>query len=110
MAASTDSGFYITPFGMDGEQVGLGFWDASKLSDVWLGVCKEFLNEHGAAFDASWGGNLFEIRTKFTSASGAAIAFTNVPCCGGVPRPTRAGSTCASSIAISIATSATRFV
>lgn len=74
MAASMDSGFHMTPFGIDGEQVGLGFWNASKLSDVWLGVCREFLKAHGAAFDASWGGKLMEIRTKFTSASGAAIA------------------------------------
>mgnify|MGYP003325606153 FL=1 len=74
MADSADSGFYIAPFGIDGEQVGLGFWNASTLSDIWLGVCKEFLNVHGAVFDAPWSGKLFEIRTKFTSASGAAIA------------------------------------
>lgn len=74
MAASIDSGFHITAFGIDGVQVGLGFWDASKLSDVWSGVCKEFLKAHGATFDASWGGKLFEIRTKFTSSTGAAIA------------------------------------
>ena len=74
MAASTDSGFYITPFGIDGEQVGLGFWNASQLSDVWLGVCNNFLKDHGAVFAASWGGKLFELRTKCTSASGATIA------------------------------------
>lgn len=74
MAASSESGFHISPFGLDGEQVGIGYWQISKLSDLWLGVCRKFLEANGAVFDASWAGNLSEIRTKFTSALGAAIS------------------------------------
>ena len=74
MAASTHSGFYIAPYGIDGKQVDLGFRETSRLSSTCLGVCTEFLNAHGAVFDASWGGKLNELRTKVTSASGSAIA------------------------------------
>lgn len=73
MTASTEFGFYIAPFGTDGEQVGLGFWARSTLSDVWLRACSDFLGAHGASFDASWGGKLSQIRTKLTSAFGAAL-------------------------------------
>src|SRR5215207_5820826 len=58
MTTSTDAGFYIAPHGIDGEQAGIGFWENSKLSGVWLGLCTEFLDAHGAVFDASWGGKL----------------------------------------------------
>ncbi|MBS0260406.1 MAG: hypothetical protein JSS02_00510, partial [Planctomycetes bacterium] len=40
----------------------------------WREVCTAFLKKHGAVFDVLWDGNLSEIRTKFTSANGAAIA------------------------------------
>src|ERR1700678_2067870 len=73
MAASTDLGFHIAAYGIDGEQAGLGFWEASQWSSVWLGVCTEFVDAHGADFNASWGGKLNEVRTKFTSASGSAV-------------------------------------
>jgi hypothetical protein len=63
---------------MDGEQVDSGFWANSQLSDIWLGVCSEFLKANGAAFDMSWSGKLSHIRTKFTSASGAALATFSV--------------------------------
>lgn len=72
--SSGQSGFYIAPFGIDGEQAGFGFWATSKLSEAWLGVCREFMKIHGLVFDAGWGGKLSEVRTKFSSVSGAALA------------------------------------
>jgi hypothetical protein len=73
MAVERQPGFFILPFGMDGEPVGFGFWEQSKLSESWLNVCKDYLNTHGTAFDASWSGNLSHIRTKLTSASATAL-------------------------------------
>ena len=73
MTDSTQPGFFIVPFAFDGEQVGSGYWPLSRLSAKWLGVCSEFIQAHGPVFDAPWSGKLSHIRTKFTSASGAAI-------------------------------------
>jgi hypothetical protein len=73
MGPSTEPGFYVTPFGVDGEQAGLGFWATSKLSAEWLDVCSRFLATHGSSFDASWERELGHIQTKFTSASGTAL-------------------------------------
>lgn len=67
-------GFYLVPFGIDGEQLGIGFWETAKLSDFWLDTCKRQLTTRGPTFDASWSGNLKIIRTRLTSASGVAIA------------------------------------
>lgn len=72
-AVERQPGFFILPFGMDGEPVGFGFWEQVRLSENWLTVCRDYLNEHGAVFDASWSGNLSHIRTKITSASGTAL-------------------------------------
>ncbi|MBC8217448.1 MAG: hypothetical protein H8E73_03190 [Planctomycetes bacterium] len=68
-----ESGFFVAPFGIDGCSVGIAFWDASSLSEEWTAVCSAFLEEHGVAFDDSWGVPLSHVRMKLTSASGAAI-------------------------------------
>ena len=73
MAVERRPGFFVLPFGMDGEPVGLGFWEQSRLSEEWLKVCRNYLEAHGSAFEAAWSGNLTHVRTKLTSASGAAV-------------------------------------
>lgn len=72
--AQQGPGFYVSPFGMDGESLGTGFWAASNLSERWLDVCVAFLHQHGLVFDSRWPEPLSHVRTKLTSASGAAIA------------------------------------
>jgi|SRR5581483_2269172 len=66
-------GFSVAAFGIDGEVQGIDRWDFEKLSSKWLRICGEYLEHHGASFDASWSGPLAHIQTKFTSASGAAL-------------------------------------
>lgn len=74
MAASPESGFYVAPFAIDGEHIGLEFRSTAALSSKWLRIARDFLCTHGAVFDTCWGGGLAHIRTKFTSAAGAALA------------------------------------
>ena len=56
MAIRRAFGFFVLPFGIDGEPVGFGFWELSALSDKWLSVCEDFLATHGEVFDAFWEG------------------------------------------------------
>jgi hypothetical protein len=73
MSVERASGFFVLSFGMDGESVGSGFWERSRLSENWLGTCKDYLGAHGESFDASWNAHLSHIQTKLTSASGAGL-------------------------------------
>jgi hypothetical protein len=66
-------GFFVAPFGADGEPEGLEYWELGKLSKKWLATCDQYLDLHGTFFDAPWGGNLSQIQTKFTSTSGIAL-------------------------------------
>ena len=68
------AGFYIAPFAIDGEQLGLAYWEMATLSGEWLASCEKHLQQHGLCFDAPWSGNLSHIETKFTAASGVALA------------------------------------
>jgi hypothetical protein len=67
------AGFFIAPFGVDGEPEGFEYVELGRLSGKWLTIVGEHLREHGASFDVPWSGNLSHIRTKFTSASGVAL-------------------------------------
>lgn len=67
-------GFYIAAFAFDGEQAGESFWEFSEFQSNALDTYTAYLNNHGAVFDAYWGVEPGSLRTKFTSASGAAIA------------------------------------
>jgi hypothetical protein len=73
MLSGRRSGFFVLPFGIDGEPVGCDFWEESKLSKDWLRTCSSFLDAYGSTFDASWAGNLAHIRTQLTSSSGAGL-------------------------------------
>jgi len=66
-------GFHIASFAIDGELMGMTYWELAKLSGQWLTVCSAFLDAHGPVFHVSWPGQLSHIRTKFTSAEGAAL-------------------------------------
>jgi hypothetical protein len=67
------AGFFIAPFGVDGESEGFDYVELGRLSGKWLTIAGEYLREHGASFEARWGGNLSHIETKFTSALGVAL-------------------------------------
>lgn len=67
------AGFFIAPFGIDGEPEGFDYWELSKLSDEWLVICGEQLLRHGDSFDVSWEGRLSHVRMKFTKISEAAL-------------------------------------
>jgi hypothetical protein len=73
MQDKQESGFYILPFGIDGEPVGIGFWDMSKLSEDLLCLCKEYLELPGTILEASRDEYLLHIRTKMTSTLGTAV-------------------------------------
>jgi hypothetical protein len=66
-------GFYMAPFGPDGECLGIGFWAFDALSAKWIALCSQFLATLGDSFRAHWSGQLDHIETKFTSQSGAGI-------------------------------------
>lgn len=65
--------FSIASFGIDGNLEGLGRWEGKNLSPKWAQICGDLLNAKGPSFDYVWGGALSHIRTKFSSAQGAAI-------------------------------------
>jgi hypothetical protein len=68
-----EPGFFVIPFGIDGESLGTGFWPLSKLSPHWLEFCRKYLTTGGPSFDALLPDNLSRIRVKYSSASGAAL-------------------------------------
>jgi hypothetical protein len=71
MMCPDDIRFFVAPFGLDGETVGIGEWRIARLSQDWLGLCAEQLRSKKT--ELSWGGKLPGIKVKLTCASGAAI-------------------------------------
>src|SRR5688500_7505903 len=65
--------FQIAAFAVDGNLVGLESWQTQRLSQKWLAICKEYLDQHGSSFDETWSGKLSHIRTRFTAAAGVAL-------------------------------------
>ena len=65
--------FFIASFGIDGNLEGVGQWEGKNLSPKWAQVCSDLLAAKGPSFEYVWGAPLSHIRTKFTSAQGAAI-------------------------------------
>jgi len=68
------AGFFVAPFSVDGESQGMDYIALANLSPRWISICGEFLDHYGPLFDSRWSGNLSHIATKFTAASGAALA------------------------------------
>ena len=67
-------GFFLAPFGADGEGVGVNFQDLTKLSNKWRTICAEYLLRFGESFEAVWEGQLSHITTRFTSAPSSGVA------------------------------------
>ena len=74
MPHDQEPGFNIAAFGIDGEQMGTGFWPYSKLSGRWLAICQKHIEKHGMTSAVSLDGQLSHIRVKLTSAAGAALS------------------------------------
>jgi hypothetical protein len=66
-------GFFVRPYALDGQSVGTGFWEYSRLSARWLKVCGQFLANLGEADCHPFEGNLAHISAQLTLASGAAL-------------------------------------
>lgn len=66
-------GFHLAAFGLDGTLEGDRKQKHQDLSTHWLKVCDELIAEKGLNFDHQWTGALSKIRSKITSAKGAAI-------------------------------------
>jgi hypothetical protein len=66
-------GFSVASFAIDGKLEGLGRWDNQNLSPKWTKICEDILRVKGDNFDYNWTGALSHVRTKCTSARGAAI-------------------------------------
>jgi hypothetical protein len=64
------AGFYVAPFGIDGEQEGLAFRKCEELSPQWLAICSHYLAVNGESFEAPWDGNLSRIVTRVTAKAG----------------------------------------
>lgn len=73
MIERTQTGFWIAPFGIDGNLEGLGFWEFAKLSSKWVGFANELITRNPSNFDRVLGDKLSHIRVKFTSIPGAAL-------------------------------------
>jgi hypothetical protein len=73
MSMQRRNGFFILPFGIDGEPVGMNFWEYSSLSAEWLEICARQVETPGAAPKVEWKGNLSHIRTDIVRAAGTAL-------------------------------------
>ena len=78
MAQARASGFWVAPFGIDGELEGTGFWDFSSLTERWLEHYRAFLKAKGPNFDCQLDEPLSRFRLKLTSSSGAALLTISV--------------------------------
>ena len=72
--SDTSAGFSIAAFAFDGELVGQDFWPDSEFDEQTLDEVGAFLSRHGPVFEAHGTGDRSAVRTKFTSASGTALA------------------------------------
>jgi hypothetical protein len=71
--STSQTGFFVLPFGIDGEAVGSGFWEyAAFTGDLW-NKCNDCLTKQGAAFETAWEGERGPIRMKVTLSSGAGV-------------------------------------
>jgi hypothetical protein len=65
--------FFVAAFAVDGRLEGVHQWVVGSMSEKWLELCGEYLDHHGSNFNASWGGELARISTKFTADRGVAL-------------------------------------
>ena len=72
-SAGSRRGFYVAPFGPDGQLIDVGFWAAEALSPTWLDVCGAFLANMADSEVHSWEDQLDHIAARVTSRRGAAL-------------------------------------
>ncbi|HEX7693539.1 MAG TPA: hypothetical protein VF409_03560, partial [Sphingomonas sp.] len=65
--------FWIAPFALDGELIGVGERSFSDLSQHWIGVCESLIDHHGPVFDQPLQGPLRHLRIKCTAAGSVAM-------------------------------------
>ena len=70
----TETGFHIAAFNLEGTLEGIRRCDPGELSEEWLRAADELLSSGGEMFDYNWPARLSNIRTKFTSVHGSALA------------------------------------
>lgn len=66
-------GFWIAPFALDGELLGVGEWRFDALSKHWIGVCTSLIDHYGLIFDEHLQGPLSHLRIKCTGIESAAM-------------------------------------
>ena len=66
-------GFWIAPFAVDGELVGVGEWRFDALSKHWIGVFASLIDHHGPVFDEHLQGPLSHLRIKCTAIESTAM-------------------------------------
>jgi len=66
-------GFWIAPFALDGELLGVGEWRFDALSKHWISVCTSLIDHYGPVFDECLQGPLGHLRIKCTAAESAAM-------------------------------------
>lgn len=74
MSPQESPGFFVAAYGLDGNEVGVGFWPTSRLSPEWVDISTAFLQSQGPCFDTALGDPLSHIQIKFTSVPGVAMS------------------------------------
>ncbi|MBB4841501.1 hypothetical protein HNP52_004605 [Sphingomonas kyeonggiensis] len=65
--------FWIAPFAIDGELLGVGARLFDELSQHWIGVCASLIDHYGPVFDQPLQGPLSHLRIKCTAVESAAM-------------------------------------
>lgn len=65
--------FWIAPFALDGELVGVGEWWIDDISAHWINVCASLVQHYGPVFDEYLQGPLSHIRIRCTAGDGGAM-------------------------------------
>ena len=73
MPSSTDV-FFVAPFALDGEFLGIGSLEVSGFSPKWLAICESILRQHGPLFRISMGQMLTYLEIELTSANGVGLS------------------------------------
>lgn len=72
--ASDKAGFFVAPFAIDGELMGVGEWRLADLSPRWLEFSRQLRACGGDSFRTTLPAPLDRLAVRFTSAGGAALA------------------------------------
>lgn len=72
-SVSDAEGFFVAAFSAFGHCEGIDRWEYRNLSEKWISLCRELLENLGDLFDYRWADQLSQIRTKFTSSNGVGI-------------------------------------